>query len=174
MSYMLNWTLGERQFWLLLGIFYLISSNQSLLLKSVEHLAVPSSYLKSIFSHLIEIPNFSQLVYLNTSSWHVDSTNSFDSLSLSVPCSVSWGCRICRLYLFCRGVRPPHECPVYDTKQSDGEDLVMLELWEMQSTPLLLSFPGLLWPGVVAPDRVLSMGQIKLNSVLMLNWIVWN
>ena len=25
------------------------------------------------------------------------------------------------------------------------------------------------WPGVVAPDRVLSMGQIELNCVLMLN-----
>ena len=28
------------------------------------------------------------------------------------------------------GVRPPtNECPVYDTKQSDGEVPVMLELW---------------------------------------------
>ena len=36
------------------------------------------------------------------------------------------------------------------------------------------SLPGLLWPGVVAPDRVLSMGQIELNCVLRLNWIVWN
>ena len=45
----------------------------------------------------------------------------------------------------------------------------MLELWGMQSTPSLPSLPGLLWPGVVAPDRVLSMCQIELNSVLMLN-----
>ena len=44
----------------------------------------------------------------------------------------------------------------------------------MQSNPSLPSLPGLLWPRVVAPDRVLSMGQIKLNCVLMLNWIVWN
>ena len=29
------------------------------------------------------------------------------------------------------------------------------------------------WPGVVAPDRALSIGQIELNSVHMLNWIVW-
>ena len=28
----------------------------------------------------------------------------------------------------------PNECPVYDTKQSDGEALVMLELWVMQRT----------------------------------------
>ena len=66
------------------------------------------------------------------------------------------------------------ECPGYDTKQSDAEIPVMLELWGMQSTPSLLSLPGSLWPGVVALDRVLSMGQIELNCVLMLNWITWN
>ena len=53
---------------------------------------------------------------------------------------------------------PPNECPGYDTKQSDGEVPAMLELWGMQSTPLLPSLPGPLWPGVVAPDRALSMG----------------
>ena len=37
----------------------------------------------------------------------------------------------------------------------------------MQSTPSLPSLPGPLWPGVVAPDRVLSMGQIELNCVLI-------
>ena len=37
----------------------------------------------------------------------------------------------------------------------------MLELWEMQSTPSLLSLPGSLWLGVVAPERVLSMDQIE-------------
>ena len=30
------------------------------------------------------------------------------------------------------------------------------------------------WPGVVEPDRILSMGQIELNCVLKLSWIVWN
>ena len=44
----------------------------------------------------------------------------------------------------------------------------MLEFWGMQRTPSLLLLPGSLWLGVVAPDRTLSMGQIKLNSVLML------
>ena len=44
----------------------------------------------------------------------------------------------------------------------------MLELWGMQTT---LSLP--LWPEVVAPDRVLSMGQMELNCVLMLNWIIY-
>ena len=31
----------------------------------------------------------------------------------------------------------------------------MLELWEMQSTPLLPSLPGPVWPRVVIPDRIL-------------------
>ena len=45
----------------------------------------------------------------------------------------------------------------------------MQEPWGMRSTSSLPSLPDLLWPGVVAPDRVLFMGQIELNSVLMLN-----
>ena len=40
----------------------------------------------------------------------------------------------------------------------------------MWSTPLLPSFPGSLWPGVVPPDRVLPMGQIEVFDKLdMLN-----
>ena len=35
----------------------------------------------------------------------------------------------------------------------------------MQITPSLLSLPGPLWPLVVAPDRVLSMGQIELFDI---------
>ena len=68
----------------------------------------------------------------------------------------------------------PHECPGYDSIQSDGEVPVMLELWGMRSTFSLLSLPFPFWSRVVAPDRVLSMGQIELNSVLVLNWIAWN
>ena len=61
-----------------------------------------------------------------------------------------------------------------DTKQSDGEVPVMLELLGVQSVPSLPSFTGPLCLGVVAPDRFLSIDQIELNSVLMQNWIVWN
>ena len=57
------------------------------------------------------------------------------------------------------GWDPPHnEYPGYDTKQSDGEVSAVLGLWRKLSTPLLPSLPGLLWLGMVAPDRVLSMG----------------
>ena len=38
----------------------------------------------------------------------------------------------------------------------------------MQSTPSP-SLPGPLWPREVAPDRVVSMGQIEINGILMLN-----
>ena len=60
---------------------------------------------------------------------------------------------------------PPPECSGYDTKQSDGKASVMLELWGMQRNPLLPLLPGPLWPRVVAPDRVLSMGQMELLDI---------
>ena len=56
---------------------------------------------------------------------------------------------------------PPHPTPKrvswYDTKQSNGDVPVILELWRMRSTLLLPLLPGPLWPGMVAPDRALSM-----------------
>ena len=59
-------------------------------------------------------------------------------------CPVGLNCRIHRLHL-CRGVRPHNSCPGYDTKQSDGEVLVILELCGMRGTPSLPSLPGPLW-----------------------------
>ena len=64
---------------------------------------------------------------------------------------------------------PPYECPRCNIKQSNGEVPVMLKLWGMQNTPLWPSLLGPLRPGIVATDRVLSMGQIEPNCVLMLN-----
>ena len=78
--------------------------------------------------------------------------------------SWNWGCRLHWLHLY--------KSPRYDIKQSDGEAPVML--WGMQGTSSLPSFPGPLWPGAVARNRVLSMGQIELNCVLILDWIAWN
>ena len=52
-------------------------------------------------------------------------------------------------------------CPGYDTKQSDGEDPVMLEFGGMRSTLSLPLLPGSLRPEVVAPDR----GQIELFDI---------
>ena len=106
---------------------------------------------------------------------------------LLVYCPVGWGgdFRIHRL-LLCRGLRLPqwmlvqsagaveytdcfsaewvdsaNECSGYDTKQYYGKARIILELWGMQSTPFLPSLPGPLGPGVITPDRVLSMGQFS-------------
>ena len=49
--------------------------------------------------------------------------------------------------------------PGYDVKESDGEVQVMLELLDMLGGPSLQSVPTL--AGVVAPDWVLSIGQIE-------------
>ena len=79
-------------------------------------------------------------------------------LRIHTHCPVSWDCRIRWLHL-CWGVRPlPNECPGYETKQSDGEVPVMLGLWGMRSTPSLPLLPSPLWPGLVAPEKALSMG----------------
>ena len=79
---------------------------------------------------------------------------------------VGWGCRIHQQYL-CRGLKPPcfNKCPGYDTKPSFREAPI-LELWGKKSTPSLPLLPGLLWPRVVAPVRVLSMHQIELFNHL--------
>ena len=86
---------------------------------------------------------------------------------------VGWGCRIHWLHL-CKGIRYSQRVSWYDIKQSDGEVPVMMELWGIRSTLLMASFPGSRWHGVVEPDGVQSMDRIELNSVFILNWIVWN
>ena len=49
----------------------------------------------------------------------------------------------------------------YNIKKSDGEAPVMLDLWGMRSIPSFPLLSGPLWPGVVAHNRVLSLGQIE-------------
>ena len=52
----------------------------------------------------------------------------------------------------------PNKCSGYDTKQSDDEASLTQELWGMSSIPLSPLLPSPLCLGVVAPERVLSMG----------------
>ena len=66
---------------------------------------------------------------------------------------------------FVEGLDSSNECTGYKTQQSNDEDPLMLELWGMQSTPLLPSLSGPLWLWEVAPDRILSMGHIKLFEI---------
>ena len=44
----------------------------------------------------------------------------------------------------------------YDAKPSDGEATALV-LWKIRSIPTLPWLPGIFRPGVVAPDKVLSM-----------------
>ena len=62
------------------------------------------------------------------------------------------------------GYNFPSECPGYDTKKSDGEAPV-LELWGMWSTLSFSLLSGPFWLRVVAPDKLLSMGQIELCDI---------
>ena len=90
--------------------------------------------------------------------------------------SVGCGLRIHWLHLS-RRVPPLNECPGYDNKQLDGEAPVMLELWAMQNIPYLPLLSGPLWPGMVALDRVLSMGQIIKSTnkwYAKLNYLKYN
>ena len=59
----------------------------------------------------------------------------------------------------------PNECLWYDSIQSDGDVSVMLELWETQSIPSLQLILRPLCPRVLAPNRVLFMGQIELFDI---------
>ena len=58
----------------------------------------------------------------------------------------------------------PNECPGYNIKQSDCKASAW-ELWRIWSTLSLPLLPGPLWSRMVAPDKVLSMGQIELYDI---------
>ena len=71
-------------------------------------------------------------------------------------CPVGWSSKIHRQQL-CWKVRPPSKvCPGYNTKQSDGEVSVLLELWGMRNTPSLSSLPG---PLVCLECKASSMNE---------------
>ena len=69
----------------------------------------------------------------------------------------------CVKYIDCISTGVYNPCPTsaldfLNTKQSDGDASVILELWGIRSTSLLPSLPGPLCPGVV-----IFMGQMELN-----------
>ena len=150
----------------------------------VEFGSLSKSALGHIISRIRPIVRFGWTLKKESSLWHIGAfdwaylgksilwmvISSCGYISVYIPaclvvCPVGWGCRIDRL-LLCRGVRPPpNECPRYDTKQSDGEVPVMLELWGMRSTFLLPSLPGPLWPRVVAlnKDPIYGLNRTKLR-----------
>ena len=133
-----------------------------------EHLRDPHSFLTVTFWLLDTLIQYGRIVSVLPPRLREPSRDTRNKL-----CPFGWSYKIHTLQLY-REVRPsPNECPGYDTKQSDDEVPVMLELWRMRSTPSLPLLPVPHWPGIVAPDRALSMGWIELNYIIMLNWIVW-
>ena len=75
---------------------------------------------------------------------------------------VNLKCRIHRLHL-CKGITSLlNECLGYDIKQSDGEALVILELWGMQSTISLPLLQSPFWHRVGAPDKPPIYGLIRI------------
>ena len=88
-----------------------------------------------------------------------------------VSSPVSSGCRIHRLHFCRRGGKTP---PISFLDMTSDCKVPALGIWGIWSTLSLPLLPGPLWPGVVASDRVLSMGQIEQtmcsNEWLMLNW----
>ena len=119
-------------------------------------------YTKSAFTHYY--------MYVHTYT-HLQSVL---IIIISLFCLVSWGCRIQRLHL-CSGVRPhPHanKCPRYDTKQSDDEVPVMLELWGMWSTSSFSSVPGPLWLAVLAPDMVPIVEKRKISYFVLARYLI--
>ena len=136
---------------------------------SMNHLPVKLVY--SCLSNLIYHIKLCLFIHIYLSTPSVI----YLSIHLSNAAQSSWAAG----YIDCTSAAgwhpPPNECSVYDTKQSDVKVPKLLELRGMQGDiPSLLLLPGPLWPGEVAPDRVLSKRQIQLNCVLVLNWIAWN
>ena len=153
-----------------------------------RHLTYKEHYAESTFRSFIEKDFELFLVYNEVQILYITSKKTVNISKWIVPQKDLYIFKNClfRSYIrvfpasclpnLCRGVRPPpsSECPGYDTKQSDEEASVMLELCRIRSTPSSPSLPGPLWFGVVGFDRVLCMDRTELNCVLLLNWIVWN
>ena len=119
----------------------------------------PSDCLVSYPGHLLTVGVLPPLQWGNRCILQPQPIEFWEYINLNPFCNMPsrQGCRILWLHL-CRGVRPPPtKCPGYDTKQSDGEVPVMLELWGIWSTPSLPLLPGPFWPSMVAIDKAQSM-----------------
>ena len=117
---------------------------------------------KSWFHNIILISKIFSIINTDSKLYCCNQLTAFTLFLLS---PVSWCCRIHRLHLY-RGIRPPPPHTHTHTTSVLGMILNnLMELWGMLHIPLLPLLSGPLWPGVVAPDRVLSFGQIELFDI---------
>ena len=93
---------------------------------------------------------------------------------------VGWSRRMHQMHL-CRGVRlpPPWVSSIWHKSIWWWGSSNAGALGNAEYLFIAFTLRCLLWFGVVPPDKVLSTGQIELNWVLMLNWILeielsWN
>ena len=105
--------------------------------------------------------------------WHINKTNFVEEqlyyyLSNSWEGQLNWlGQSKTPFALLQRGKTPPKRSPRYDSEPSNGE--VILDLWGMQITPSLPLLLDPLWPRLVVPVRVRSMGQVELFDQELFN-----
>ena len=133
-----------------------------------EPVSINTGYDRYIFHilscHLCVASEFKQVAMVAPSSWCLTICVLIRWVTImALTCLVGRGSRIHGLHL-CRGVKL-NECSGYDIKQSDGEVLVMLQLWGRWITPSLSSLPGPLWLDAVVPNNILFMDQIELFDI---------
>ena len=125
-----------------------------------------SYYIRTLTS--LETPNAIILLLNRMSGWMIRNTIAWEE-NVAFQIYVNLGLLNKPNPPMQRSKNPTNECPRYDTKQSDCDVSVMLELWGTWSTPSLPSRPGPLWPGVVSPNKAQSMGLIEPICALVLN-----
>ena len=114
--------------------------------------------------YLVTMPYLQLFLITKSSHWYQKIIRKIETF-LPILNPVGWGCRIHQLHLCGRMRHHPQKSVLDMTKQSDGEAPIMLEIWGIQSFPLLPLLLGSLWPRVVVPGRVLSMSQIELFGI---------
>ena len=157
----LSWWKSTFFYFFICGCFLrFLPSNSPIMLFTIDS----SSFLKVINEqNTLRIPKYGGQ---NFACWcfHLWSLWTCCCLLSWLLCPVGWSCRIHRL-LLCREVR--HPSTRYDTNQSDGRILVMVEFWGIRRTSSSLSLSDPLWPGLVAS----GLNRTKLCTYAKLNYL---
>ena len=119
----------------------LTPKSRSFATRNWGYISWPWPILGQIFMHA-KFMSRSPDIRLKFSSWKVAWYMSIDGIASIDYCPIQLVLQNAPTTSLQRSKTPPNECPGYDTKQSDSEAPVILELWGMLSTPSLPSLPG--------------------------------